>query len=100
MSVFAHPVLNSRRCYHSTPMDRASRRKEILAAEPALDAVTRGLFEGSVLVSEDEPGLEQFAHDARALFGFDRLPEPASSWTARLLSGELAVDRKLEMGRL
>ncbi len=76
-------------------------KKEILANEPRLAEVGRGvLARARPLLGGDELETSVFAKEMRALFGFDRLPDPVSGWIARTSSGELVLRRTLDVGKI
>ena len=81
-------------------MDGASVRKEILANEPRLAEVARGVLARARAAGGDEQGLAEFAQEMRALFGFERLPDPVTGWVARTGAGELVLRRTLDVGKL
>ncbi len=81
-------------------MDAARRRVELLAREPGLVELVRCSHERFERVSDEDPELTRFASDVRSLLGHERAPDPVSSWVVRLASGELALRRTLEVGKL
>lgn len=78
---------------------RSESTRQRLASEPELVAVARGVLRGGAPAPDDEERAA-FAKDVRALFGFERLPEPASLWAVKLPSGELALHATLAVGKL
>ncbi len=91
---------------------RGEDKKNRLADEPRLAEVARGILrplDSFLARDRDVPfaalprfegEAEEFAKAMRAVFGFERLPDPVSSWIVKLATGELALRRTLAVGKL
>jgi hypothetical protein len=81
-------------------MDAAKRGVALLEREPRLAELVRCSNERLERVSDEDPDLPTFVADARSLLGHERAPDPVASWAVKLSSGDLALRRTLEVGKL